>query len=113
MTADLSLYLPTTSPPRLYRQYFTDAEIKLLDGASTDSARSEISLIRILISRILASARKLRLTLKHRLSMLTVFCQSAATMASLARFDFKQQGPPPSPFELLFPPDNADEFLDD
>ena len=99
----------------LYRQFFTPEECNALDRCDPDSAVSEIALLRILITRVLASARaseaqpsiahpwakrpkdrRINLTLRHRFSMLTAFCQAAVTMASLARFEFKRN-PPPDP----------------
>jgi hypothetical protein len=81
--------LQGSAHPLLYRQFFTPEECKTLDRCPPDSAVSEIYLLRALIARVLASARKVRLTLKHRFSMLTAFCQAALTMASLARFEHK------------------------
>jgi hypothetical protein len=86
----------TYTPPLLYRQYFTPEECRLLDSCDLDSASSEIDLIRLLIARVLAAARRLRLTLKHHFSMLVAFCQAAITMAALARIEYKRN-PPPDP----------------
>jgi hypothetical protein len=101
----------STASPLLYRQFFTSEECDRLDRTPPDSALSEISLLRILISRLLETARRVKMTIKRHSSMLSAFCQATSTMASLARFEFKQQGPPLSPLDLLYPPGTEDEPL--
>jgi hypothetical protein len=95
---------------RLYRQFFTREECSMLDRFPLESAVSELSLLRILLVRVLAAAKKTRLTLKHRFSMLAAFCQAALTMASLARFEFKHQEPGPDLLDLLFPDDDISDL---
>jgi hypothetical protein len=100
------------APPRIYRQYFTAEERKMLDASPLDSAISEISLLRILLLRLLAAAgerasgeprkslrqgalgaRRTRpLSIGRRLSMLSAFSGAALIMASLVRFHDKYFG---------------------
>jgi hypothetical protein len=101
----------SAAPALLYRQFFTAEECDLLDRTPPDSALSEISLLRVLISRLLADARRVKMTLKRHFSMLSAFCQATSTMASLARIEFQHQGPPLSPLDLLYPPGSEDEPL--
>jgi hypothetical protein len=105
------LFSLSSPPPRLYRQHFTREECDRLDSISPDSALSEISLLRILISRLLSAARRVKMTIERHAAMLSAFCQTAGTLASLARFEFKQQGSPPSLLDLLYPPGTEDEPL--
>jgi hypothetical protein len=114
---------PSPSPPRLYRQFFTREECQMLDATPPMSAVHEIYLLRVLMTRVLAAARanerpasiahsvstrkrSQRLSLKQGLSMLTAFCGAALTMASLARFEHKAQGPGPFLVDLLYPEDD-------
>jgi len=101
----------STAPALLYRQFFTSEECRRLDRTPPDSAVSEISLLRVLISRLLAAAKRVKMTIKRHFSMLSAFCQATSTMASLARFEFHRQGPPISPLDLLYPPGTEDEPL--
>ena len=86
---------------RLYRQYFTPAEIRRLDATPPDRAASDIYLLRLLLRRVLAASSKVKLTLKHRLSMLSAVCHAALTLASLVRIEFKLQPEPPTLLDLL------------
>jgi hypothetical protein len=101
----------STAPPLLYRQFFTPEECDRLDRTPPDSAISEISLLRILISRLLDTARRVKMTIKRHACMLSAFCQATSTMAALARFEFKHQGPPLSPLDLIYPPGSEDDPL--
>lgn len=84
------LALPPPSP--IYRQFFTADEIRDLDATPLDSAVSEIAILRVLITRVLASiANKRKPTIQSRLGMLIAFCQAAASIASLARLEFKRR----------------------
>jgi hypothetical protein len=107
------LSLPPPSP--LYRQFFAPAEIHELEETSLESGAGEIALLRILITRVLAASgerafarhsartrvrkvspgQKPGLTLASRLAILAAFCQTAATIASLAREEFKRRDPLP------------------
>jgi hypothetical protein len=104
-------FLPAPAPALLYRQFFTPEECDRLDRTPPDSALSEISVLRVLISRLLAAARRVEMTIKRHFSMLSAFCQATSTMASLASFELQQQGPPLSPLDLLYPPGTEDEPL--
>jgi hypothetical protein len=86
---------------RLYRRFFTAEEIRRLDATPADSLASEIHALRLLLARVLAATERIKLTLKQRLSMLTAFCRVALTLASLVRFEFKQQPAPPTVLDLL------------
>lgn len=92
---------PTRS--RLYRQFFTPNEIRRLDAIPCDSLVSEIHALRLLLRRVLAASSKMRLTLKHRLEMLSAFCQAALSLAAFVRFEFKQQPEPPDLLDLFYP----------
>ena len=93
------LELPPPSP--LYRQFFTADEIRLLDATPLDSPVSEIAILRVLITRVLASiAHKRKPSLESLLGILIAFCQTVATIASLARIEFKRRGLLPSEFDL-------------
>ena len=102
MTADAVLR-STISPPkcRLYRRFFTAEEIRRLDATPADSLVSEIHAMRLLLARVLASAERIKLTLKQRLNMLLAFCHAALTLATLVRFEFKNQPDPPTPLDML------------
>ena len=68
----------------LYRQYFTQAECRVLDSTPLKSVLSEIGLIRIMLLRILAAAQRQRkITLKQRLAMLQAFSRAGLVLASL------------------------------
>jgi hypothetical protein len=83
----------STTPPQIYRQFFTPVECRLLDSSPLESALSEISLLRILLMRLLAAARRKRpFTLKGRLSMLAAFSEAGFVMSSLVRFNAKYCG---------------------
>ena len=71
----------------LYRQYFTPEEIAMLDATPLDDLTSEINLLRILLSRLLAAAtRRLRqLTLKQHAAILATFSATGIALASLVR----------------------------
>jgi hypothetical protein len=94
------------APPLLYRQFFLPGEIAMLDRDPGDDPASEISLLRILISRVLASSRlppsgprqkgTSPLALKRIFEMLTAFCRAVIVMAGLVRLEFKRN-PPPDP----------------
>jgi hypothetical protein len=90
--------LNTLRRPRIYRENFTPEECAELDRNPPLSAVSELCVLRILIARVLRALRKLKPTLEHHYKNLVVFSQVGATMASLARFQHKQDGPPPDPF---------------
>jgi hypothetical protein len=79
--------------PQLYRRFFTPAECQALDAAPAGSVLSEISLLRILLTRVFAVARqqtqRSRATLVQLLSMLAGFSHAAMIIASLARFEQK------------------------
>ena len=107
-----SFFPQASAQSALYRQFFTDKELAALDAFPSFSAASEISLLRILIVRLLHAAEQIKLTLKHRLQLFTAFCRAALTMASLARFEFKQQGPPPSLLDLIWSEQDADDFFE-
>jgi hypothetical protein len=78
---------PWSTPPQIYRQFFTPAECKMLDAAPQDSALSEISLIRILLMRALAAAHRLRtLSIKQHIDMLIAFSGAGLILASLVRY---------------------------
>ena len=83
---------------RLYRENFTDEECQELDRNPSLSAVSELCVLRILLARVLRALRKLKPTLEHHYKNLVVFSQVGVTMASQARFQHKQDGPPPDPF---------------
>ena len=73
----------------------------MLDATPQNSALPEIQLLRICMTRLLAAAsRKARLSLAHQAAILTAFCHTAITMASLARYEHKHIYPegPPDPF---------------
>jgi hypothetical protein len=77
-------------PPQLYRLSFTAAECKMLDECPVESALSEISLLRILLVRLLAAARRIRrLSLERHLAMLSAFNGASLILASLVRFQDK------------------------
>jgi hypothetical protein len=80
--------------PSLYRQYFTRAECRMLDSTPLDSALSEISLLRILLLRLLAAARRKRpLSLAQHLSVLGGFSAAGLIMASLVRYHCRRFPP--------------------
>ncbi|HET6846123.1 MAG TPA: hypothetical protein VFH29_04775 [Anaerolineales bacterium] len=101
MTEEIDLLFPIPpKPSRLYRQYFTAEEIRLLDATPADTLATEIHALRLLIRRVLAASARMKLSLKHHLKMLAAFCQAALTLASLVRFEFKQQPEPPNPLDV-------------
>lgn len=75
-----------SSPPMLYRQYFTREERAMLDASPLASAVNEISLLRVLLSRVIASANKERRSLRSYLIMLRAISTAGLIIASLARF---------------------------
>jgi hypothetical protein len=83
--------------PQLYRQFFTAQECARLDGIDPDSPLHEISMLRILMTRLLAAASRGKQTLERLSAMLAAFCRAGCTIASLARIYYRQQGPPPDP----------------
>jgi hypothetical protein len=92
---------------RLYRQFFTPAECRMLDSSPPENALSEICLLRMLLAQALAAAKaRRRLSLKERLSMLTVFSRTTLIMALLVRFQDKY-------FGFGSPGDNPLDALDD
>jgi hypothetical protein len=84
--------------PRLYRENFTPEECQELDRNPPLSAVSELCVLRILLARVLRALRKIKPTLEHHYKNLVVFSQVGCTMASLARFQHRLDGPPPDPF---------------
>jgi len=106
MLADSSYPFFSTTPPQIYRQYFTAEECKTLDSSPLESALSEIGLLRVLLLRLLAAsrARELpatiahtgpttdqchrfgRLSLADHLTILAAFSGAGLIMASLVRF---------------------------
>ena len=94
-------YLSTT-PPQIYRQYFTAEECKTLDSCPLESALSEIGLLRILLLRLLASARRRTpLSLARHISILSAFSAAGLIMASLVRFHTRYVEAPHSLLDLL------------
>jgi hypothetical protein len=87
---------PPHSSPQLYRRFFTAAECQALDSSPADSALSEISLLRILLTRLFAAARRQaqqsRVALGHLLSMLAGFSHATMIIASLVRIEEKGFG---------------------
>jgi len=94
---------PGREAPSLYRQFFTLAECRLIDSTPLTSALSEISLIRILLLRILATAQRRAerrpaatahsddmsrrsLTLEQHLAILQAFSHAGLVLASLVRY---------------------------
>ena len=81
----------------LYREYFTQAERRMLDSTPPQGALSEIGLIRIMLLRILAAAHfARRITLEQRLAMAQAFSRAGLVLASLVRVHHR-----------LFPPTNS------
>ena len=90
------------SSAQIYRQYFTAAECKTLDSSPLETALSEIEVLRVLLLRLLAAARRLRrLSLAHHLSMLTAFSGTGLILASLVRFHNRYFEPHHSLLDLL------------
>jgi hypothetical protein len=86
-----------SGPPwQLYRRFFTAAECAALDAIEAETALSEINLIRLLLGRVLASARrapqKKPATLARQALILTAVSQAALIIASLVRFHEKYFG---------------------
>jgi hypothetical protein len=115
MLATSDIYPPERStleqrpPPRLYRQFFTAAECRMLDSSPPESALSDIALLRILLARVLSAAKaRARLSLEDHFSMLTAFCRTARTMASLARLNAKYFGYNSPGYSLLDALDDLD-----
>ena len=99
----MPIWISSPPPSPIYRQYFTPDEIRALDDSTLGSAVSEIAILRILITRVLAAVRaQASLSLESRLAILIAFCHAAATLASLARLEVKRRGPPPSALDLFF-----------
>jgi len=95
MTTAAALPFASTSP-RLYRQYFTPAECRMLDSTPPGSALSEIALIRIMLLRLLAAAHRVRkINMDQRLAMLRAVSHAGLVMAALVRVHHR-----------LFPPTN-------
>ena len=70
----------------LYRQYFTPAEIALLDATPRDDLTSEINLLRVLIARVLAASQKAKeLTLKQHVAIVSAFSKAGMALARLVR----------------------------
>ncbi|MFH1183559.1 MAG: hypothetical protein V1755_00775 [Chloroflexota bacterium] len=117
-------------PPKLYRDFFTPTECKMLDCIPAESALSELCLLRILLVRVLAAAKrsgerasgerrpswrqgapgKAGLSLTKRLAMLMAFSHTALTMASLVRFENKYAGPATWEESLINVVDDLDPF---
>jgi hypothetical protein len=74
------------SASSLYREYFTEAECRMIDSTPLHSALGEIGLMRIMLLRLLAAAHQLRkVTLADRLALLQAFSHAGLVMASLVR----------------------------
>ena len=102
MLADSPYPFFSTTPPQIYRQYFTAEECKTLDSSPLESALSEIGLLRVLLLRLLAaSRRKTPLSLERHVSILAAFSAAGLIMASLVRFHNRYVGPPHSLLDLL------------
>lgn len=65
-----------------------------MDSTAEDYASSEINLLRVLLIRSMAAARRARrLSLKERASVLAAISSSGIIMASLVRFEGKYHNP--------------------
>ncbi len=87
MSASPRRSIPSASPrPRIYRRHFTPAECLWLDRLSDEDGRSELNLLRVLLSRVIASAAKRRVSSWSGLAaLLSVFSLSTLNIAALVR----------------------------
>lgn len=91
------------SRPQLYRQFFTQREIRMLDSTPADQASNEISLLRVLLMRLLAATKGAHgLNLKDRLEFLSACSASGLILASLVRFESKYHNPSDAWADSLF-----------
>jgi hypothetical protein len=89
---------PATSPSRsstsIYRRYFTAAECERLDATPVDDLASEINLLRILLARVLAAAKRARkLALETHARILSAFSAAGIVMAALVRLQVTLHDP--------------------
>ncbi len=83
-------HFPLSMTPSLYRPYFTAAERELLDASSPDELLSEINLLRVLLSRVLAASRRAReLTVKQHAAILSAFGNAGVVIARLVTLQYK------------------------
>ncbi len=83
------------STPTLYDPYFTPEERSMLASTPIYDLASEIHLLRVLISRVLAAAQRLRrLSLAQHASLLAAFSASGTVMARMAALQSLIEGPP-------------------
>jgi hypothetical protein len=99
----------TFTTSRLYRQAFTPAECALLEEIPALSAVTELAALRLLLSRVVTSCPRPAARKSGRppgagvgraYAMLVTLAHVGFTMASLARFQFRRDGPPPDPILL-------------
>ncbi len=80
--------------PSLYRQYFTPAEIAMLDATPIDDLTSEINLLRVLLARLLETSQRLHdLALETHAKVLAAFSHAAIVLASLVRLQLALHQP--------------------
>ncbi len=78
----------------LYRQYFTPAEIAMLDATPIDDLTSEINLLRVLMARVLEAAQKAKeLSLKQHAAILAALSRGCSTVAQLVRAQLQLHHP--------------------
>jgi hypothetical protein len=76
--------------PSLYRRYFTSDECAMLDATPSDDLTSEIELLRLLLARVLAAAKRKRsISLELHASMLSAFSAAGIVIAALVRLQLK------------------------
>ena len=76
--------------PSLYRRYFTRDECAMLDATPLDDVSSEIDLLRLLLARVLAAAKRKRsLSLELHASMVSAFSAAGIVIAALVRLQLK------------------------
>ena len=83
--------MTTTS---IYRQYFTPTECEMLDATPVDDLSSEINLLRILITRVLAAWQRTRqIGLEMHARILSTFSAAGLVLAGLVRLQIKLHNP--------------------
>ncbi len=76
--------------PSLYRPFFTPEECALLDASSPDDLMSEINLLRILLTRVLAASRNPKeLSLAQHAAILGAFSATGLVLARLVSVQCK------------------------
>ncbi len=85
-------------PPGLYRCYFTRSECKLLDCFPDQRGASEVQLLRVLLSRTLATCRGENASASQLAALLSAFALMALHLSMLTRLTSGAAGDLPEAF---------------